>query len=234
MLIDISQPLGTATAAWPGDQPFELEWTLRRDRGDTVNVAAIRSSVHVGTHVDGPLHVTSSVPVGSLALEPFVGAAVVVDARAQVSGDPPAVEPSVLAGLDPLATPRVLLRTRNAVDARKFPTRFSALSPALARTLVERGFLLVGTDAPSIDPAESTELPAHKALAAGGLVHLENLVLDHVVPGRYTLIALPLRLMEADSSPVRAALWSERSERPRLAGAGPGREVRIFGEGADS
>jgi arylformamidase len=35
---------------------------------------------------------------------------------------------------------------------------------------------------------------------------LENLVLDAVAPGDYELIALPLKLMTADASPVRAVL----------------------------
>ena len=35
---------------------------------------------------------------------------------------------------------------------------------------------------------------------------LENLVLDDVPPGDYELIALPLKLMHADASPVRAVL----------------------------
>ena len=39
-IIDISQPVGTATAVWPGDRPFQLEWSMSRGRGDSVNVAA--------------------------------------------------------------------------------------------------------------------------------------------------------------------------------------------------
>ncbi len=35
---------------------------------------------------------------------------------------------------------------------------------------------------------------------------LENLVLDAVEEGDYELIALPLKLMSADASPVRAVL----------------------------
>ncbi|NIP80147.1 MAG: kynurenine formamidase, partial [Gemmatimonadetes bacterium] len=61
--------------------------------------------------------------------------------------------------------------------------------------LVDRGAVLVGTDAPSVDPVDSTELEAHRVLAEGGIVNLENLVLDGVAPGRYTLVALPLRLV---------------------------------------
>jgi arylformamidase len=37
---------------------------------------------------------------------------------------------------------------------------------------------------------------------------LENLVLDEVPEGDYELIALPLKLMLADASPVRAILRS--------------------------
>ena len=37
---------------------------------------------------------------------------------------------------------------------------------------------------------------------------LENLVLDDVPEGDYELIALPLKLMQADASPVRAILRS--------------------------
>jgi arylformamidase len=42
--------------------------------------------------------------------------------------------------------------------------------------------------------------------SAGRVAILENVVLSDVAPGAYTLIALPLRLVEADSSPVRAVL----------------------------
>ena len=43
------------------------------------------------------------------------------------------------------------------------------------------------------------------ALRAGMRI-LENLVLTHVAPGDYELIALPLRFSNLDASPVRAVL----------------------------
>lgn len=210
-LIDISQPVRRDTAVWPGDQPTELDWTLRRDRGDSVDVAAIRMSVHTGTHVDGPMHTGPGVGAGELPLEPFFGPAVVVDARSGVGGTPPAVGPEVLDGLDALTAPRVLLRTRDGDEARaeRFSDRVVALSPALARRLVADGFVLVGTDAPSVDPVDSRNLETHRILAEGGVPNVENLALSGVAPGRYTFIGLPLRLVEADSAPVRAVLVRE-------------------------
>ena len=38
------------------------------------------------------------------------------------------------------------------------------------------------------------------------LAILEGVVLNHVDPGQYNLIALPLALVDADASPVRAVL----------------------------
>ncbi len=206
-VIDISQPLGRATAPWPGDAPFRQAWTMLRERGDSVNVAEVSLSVHLGTHADGPAHVADGAPaIGALDLDAYLGRAVVVDAR----GHGPLLGPDLLDGLDLARSPRVLLRTRDAVDPESFPPEFPALSSALALRLAEEGVLLVGTDAPSVDPAESRELEAHRILGEGGVAILENLVLTGVEAGTYTLLALPLKLLDADSSPVRAVLLEGR------------------------
>ena len=90
MIHDISQPLGPTTASWPGDRPFRLDWSMRRDRGDSVDVAAVSLSVHTGTHVDGPAHVVGGPSVDELPLEAFYGPVTVVDARPLVAGEDPA------------------------------------------------------------------------------------------------------------------------------------------------
>jgi arylformamidase len=50
------------------------------------------------------------------------------------------------------------------------------------------------------------ELLSHKAVARRGLRVLEGVVLDGVEPGVWELVALPLRLVGLDGSPVRAVL----------------------------
>ena len=67
---------------------------------------------------------------------------------------------------------------------------------------------MVGLDTPSIDLFESKELSAHQACLRHDMAILEGLVLGHVPPGLYELIALPLRLVGFDASPVRAVLRS--------------------------
>jgi len=208
MIYDISQPLGVRTAVWPGDQAVELGWTMERRQGDAVNVAALRLSVHAGTHVDGPLHFRDAGPgAGGLPLDAFVGAAIVIDARGRDT-----LDADVLDGVDLAAAPRVLFRTREVIDPDVFPETVIVVTTALAERLGAGKARLLGTEAPSVDPIDSKTLEAHRALTRAGVAILENIVLTHVPPGRYTLIALPLRIVEADSSPVRAVLMTERLE----------------------
>ncbi len=202
---DISQPLSPATAVYPGDPPFRQRWALHRAQGDPVTLAEITLGVHSGTHVDGPGHTRDvHAPIGQEPLEPYIGPARVIDAAG--AG---ALGAELLDGVDLQRTPRILLRSRHQVDASAFPHGFAALTLDLARRLVASGALLVGTDAPSVDPEGSEELEAHRILAAGGVAILENVVLDAVPAGEYVLVALPLRLAEADSSPVRAVLLED-------------------------
>ena len=204
-LYDISRTLSPAVAVWPGDRPFRILWTLRRPRGDSVNVSAISMSVHAGTHADAPYHAEETGPtVDKLPPEKFLGPAVVVDV-----GDVPHIDVGQLRGIDLARTPRVLFKTSvSALPDEDFPENFPALTPELAELLGERGAVLVGTDAPSVDPFASKTLDVHRILARFGIVNLENLCLRGVPPGEYELIALPLKIADADASPVRAVLLS--------------------------
>ena len=46
---DISLPLHTTTAEWPGDTPFDFRLTWKQSEGASVNVGAISTTVHIGT-----------------------------------------------------------------------------------------------------------------------------------------------------------------------------------------
>lgn len=200
-LIDISQPVSPSTGAWPGDTPFSYRWTWSMEEGSSCNVSAITASPHVGTHADAPLHFDpQGQSVGEVELDRYIGPCWVADGPEEGL-----VEPKHLDGLDLETYPRLLLRTRRSVDPA-FPTSFVALSPEAAAALQARGARLIGLDTPSMDPFDSKDLPAHHVLSAARIAILENLVLEHVEPGPYELLALPLRWMGLDASPVRAVL----------------------------
>jgi arylformamidase len=203
-LYDVSRPLRTGTPVWPGDAPCCIRWTMLRSEGSTVNVAELSMSAHTGTHADGPFHVSDQgVRIGAAPLESYLGPARVVDARGCAAIDGALLRRALGGGAWP---ERLLFHTGAWTDPDAFPTTFAAPTPEAAAMLAAAGVRLVGTDAPSVDPFDSKGLPAHNAFGAAGIAIVENLLLDDVPAGDYELIALPLRLEEADASPVRAVL----------------------------
>jgi len=176
---------------WPGDVKFSFRQTSRLAERSLYESTCFTMSAHVGTHADAPSHVIEgAAAIGDVALAPYVGPARVIDlaVRGEVGAD--ALPPRSL------RVKRVLFRSRG----RAF------LSPLAALRLVEKGAILVGTDALSIDPADAEDLPAHRTLLSRGVALLEHLALDAVDPGEYQLVALPLRFDDLDASPVRAIL----------------------------
>lgn len=206
-LLDISPPLGPSLAVFPGDTPLSREVLLDTERGDAITLSTLRATVHLGAHADAPSHYGPGAPsIDRLPLETFLGPCRVV----HVSADPAdglvgvAELERALGGLSP--GERLLLATGSFPDPDRFTSDFAALAPELVRRLATSGVRLIGVDTPSIDPADSRELPAHAACLAGGVTILEGLALRDVPEGVYELIALPLRLEGFDASPVRAVL----------------------------
>jgi arylformamidase len=208
--LDISIPMGSRTPEWPGDQPFSCGWTMTLAGGGSVNLSAITTSPHVGTHADAPLHVHDGWPAShELPLAPFAGRALVCSVESSLE----AVNPRDLTSL-PSTGPveRLLLRTQCSVAGGTFPDRWPVLSIETIDMLFDRGLLLLGVDTPSVDGRHSKTLDVHKALFRGGAFNLENLDLRSIPDGEYHLVAYPLLLEELDAAPVRAVLREWRND----------------------
>ncbi|MFM1652142.1 arylformamidase [Brevibacillus sp. B_LB10_24] len=200
--IDISQPLDKKVANWPGDTPFAYKVNWSKEESGSVNVGQISMSVHTGTHIDAPFHFDNAGKrVIELDLDVYIGPARVVYLPNLAS-----IGVDELSGIDLKGIARLLIRTDAWKDRSLFPEIIPHLRPELAAYLSAFGIRLIGLDLPSVDPLDSKELSAHHELASHGIHILEGLVLGDVAPGDYELIALPLPLVEADGSPVRAVL----------------------------
>jgi arylformamidase len=203
-LWDISPPVQPGSPVFPGDAPYQQTWAATLGPGCPVNVATLTLSPHTGAHADAPLHYSpDGAAVGALDLAPFLGTCRVIHAI----GCGPLVEWRHLAhALDGLP-PRVLVRTYER-QPTGWDGDLAAYAPATIERLADAGVQLIGIDTASIDPAASKSLDSHQVIRRRGLRVLENLRLDDVAEGDYELIALPLKLMAADASPVRAVLRS--------------------------
>jgi arylformamidase len=206
VLYDITPPVTAALAVWPGDTPPSREVLLDMRRGDNITLSTLRATVHLGAHADAPNHYAAAgEAIDERSLTRYLGPARVV--RVDVERGSRIPPDRVPAELD---AERVLLATGTFPDPTEFNRDFAALSADLVDSLHARGVTLVGIDTPSVDLFESKELPAHNACLRHDLAILEGLVLEGVPEGLYELIALPLRLVGFDASPVRAVLRTLR------------------------
>lgn len=202
-LWDISPPVHAASPVFPGDTPYRQDWAATIAPGCPVNVSSLTLSPHVGAHADAPLHYDpQGEPVGELALDAYLGPCRVIHAIDRG----PLVQWEHLAHAARDLPARVLVRTYGRMPVDRWDPQLAAFAPDIVDRLADLGVRLVGIDTASIDPADSKELPSHQVVRRRGLRVLENLVLDEVPEGDYELIALPLKLMTADASPVRAVL----------------------------
>jgi arylformamidase len=202
-LWDISPPVDARAPVFPGDTPYRQRWTATIGPGAPVNVSAVELSPHVGAHADAPLHYDpAGAAVGALELEPYLGTCRVIHAL----GVRPLVRVSHLRHALHELPPRILVRTYPHAPLDRFDETLCAFAPETIEHLADLGVRLVGIDTASIDPASSKTLDSHQVIRRRGLRVLENLVLDEVAEGDYELIALPLKWIGADASPVRAVL----------------------------
>lgn len=202
-LWDISEPLHHASPAYPGDTPFQQQWEMRLEDGQPVNLSTVTLSPHVGTHGDAPLHYDQQGQgMGEVDLHPYLGPCRVIHAL----GCAPLIEWQHIAhAITPDLPPRVLVRTY-AQKPIAWDAQFAGFAPSTIAQLADLGVQLIGIDTPSIDPFDSHSLQSHWLVRARGLRILESLRLDDVPEGDYELIALPLKWMQADASPIRAVL----------------------------
>lgn len=202
MIYDISPPITPSLAVWPGDTPPSRQVLLDMQRGDDLTLSTLRATVHLGAHADGPNHYGPDAPsIDQRSLDYYLGRCQVIriDGARGTRVTPEALK-------TPINAERVLLYTGTFPDPTNFNEDFAALAPELVDALHERNVKLIGIDTPSVDLFDSKDLPAHRRFLANDMAILEGLVLRDVPGGIYELIALPLRLVGFDASPVRAVL----------------------------
>ena len=207
--IDVTVPLKEGMAIWPGDVTIKIERRRSMERGDAANNSAISLGVHTGTHMDAPKHfIKDGRSIDKLPLETSVGPARVIEIKDKIS-----IKPEELKLHNIKKGERILFKTNNSprcwqTDA--FVNDFVFVTRDAAQFLVDAGVILVGVDYLSVgsplDPEKALRPDTHQILLGAGLYLIEGLNLTAVKAGDYNLICLPLKLMDAEGSPVRAIL----------------------------
>ncbi len=203
--IDISPVIRPSIAVFPGDTPFHRTINMSFKEGQHLDLSQITTTLHVGAHTDAPSHYhAEGKTIDQRDLNYYLGQCQVIE----IKGKPERIKPGDLK--ETIRAPRVLFKTNSFPNPDQWNDDFSALSPELIQFLKEKNVILVGIDTPSVDPAKDQSLASHKAIHESNMAILEGIILTHVSPGVYQLVALPLRLEGADASPVRAILIEEK------------------------
>ncbi len=202
-IIDISPTINSRIAVFPGDTPFSEEFLMSTDKGEHLTLSRITTTVHLGAHTDAPNHYAAkSEGMATRSLHFYLGKAQVISlslprgARIKVAD---------IAHFE-ITAARVVFRTLSFPDPYNWNNDFNSLSAEVVQYLHEKKVILVGIDTPSIDPATDKTLESHLAVHKNDMAILEGITLNHVKAGVYELIALPLKIENADASPVRAVL----------------------------
>lgn len=203
-ILDISPPIAVQTAVWPGDQPLVRKVALDMASGAHLTLSSVEMTVHIGSHADAPSHFArDGMTIDQVDLEAYMGPCTVITV---LSPKDRLIQPEHCQEALDRGAIRLLFRTLSQSDYTKFNTDFVAISPEAVRCMGEAGVKLIGIDTASVDPFDSKDLRAHGVLHQFGIRNLESLDLRHVPDGDYDLIALPLKLVGFDASPVRAIL----------------------------
>lgn len=194
-IYDISKPLDEQTAVFPGDVPFSRDWVMKLEYGDSCNVSTLHGSAHAGTHIDMPFHFQNT--EYEFPLDTFIGKALVIT----VSQWSDVLSKSIPEKI------RILFKTKNSsISYTDFSNNYLCITNEIVNWLIRYKALLVGVDAPSVDPVDSKTLDNHHLLFNNRIAILENLDLSEVHEGEYELIALPLQIPKTDASWTRAVL----------------------------
>ncbi|MEZ3164215.1 cyclase family protein [Halorubrum sp. RMP-47] len=228
MFRDLSRPIETGMPTYPGDPDVTLAPDATHET-DSYGTSELRLGTHAGTHVDAPQH---KLPDGETIDERGVGRfafdARLVDLRPLEPREP--IPPEALPDVDDFGADVDLLVIRTGWESHWGDDRYHD-HPYLTAAAAERcraAGVGIGLDTFGPDPTPSAAAdtddtgpttatddepagtPAHDVLLGDSLPIVENLCGLDGLPSRFRLYAFPLRLRDADGSPVRAvAEWRE-------------------------
>lgn len=194
--VDLTRLTTSGMPVYPGDQPPELLQTVEFEKHNCVN-HSIKSSMHVGTHMDGPMHmVKEGRRLCDIEVDRFFGRGVLVDARGKNLLDLDLLPKDIRAGDIVLFWTDWEKHFGQPVYFEDFPV----LTEALAQRLVELKVKMIGLDSPSPDREPYT---VHRILLKEEILILENLTGLVVLAGKvFEVTALPTKYA-ADSAPAR-------------------------------
>jgi arylformamidase len=197
------------------DMQFEMEVLKEHDApgGAGQIVRGVHMRLHAGSHVDAPEHnVRGGTQIHQLPLELFIGDAIIADLRHKIPGKAITEKDMENAlGNRIRRGDRLLLRTdhNNSYDggSERWMNESPYLTIGATTWCIEKGVVIVGYDFYHGNDELDAPRTFHnsRTLSEHGIITMPYLKhLDRIDADRFTLIGLPLNIIGAEASPIRA------------------------------
>lgn len=197
--IDLTQTFTNDMPVYPGD-PCSKLYQCAEIQKDGFTDHKVESCMHVGTHMDAPLHmVEGGLVISEFPAAKFQGRGVLIDARNTMK-----IDINLLEGKNIKAGDIVLVRTDWSKEYRTedYYKEWPYFTNSFAEKLVAKDIALVGMDTPSPDMDEN--FPAHKILLPNNILIIENMTNLEALESinNFKIHAYPIKY-QADAAPVR-------------------------------
>ncbi|MCY0898871.1 MAG: cyclase family protein [Firmicutes bacterium] len=215
-LVDLTVPWGPEVQPLDGHPAIQFSPITTHEADKRSNTQVI-FSIHTGTHIDSPYHFfPEGKTIDQVGLETLVGPARVFDLTPWAApGKAITVQELVSAGAKAheLGGLRVLLRTDWATQHWNQADLYRAnpyLSHDAAQWLADAGIVALGLDF-AVD--QGPPYPNHYVFLGQEIVLIENLInLGQIGAQRFTLVALPLKVVGGDGGPARVVAMIETAD----------------------
>ncbi|MFO7810353.1 MAG: cyclase family protein, partial [Candidatus Delongbacteria bacterium] len=160
---------------------------------------------HTGTHIDAPCHIIKGTrSLSDFSLGKFAGPAIIIDCEGK---EKISLELLQSREKDINEAEFVLFRSgwSRKWSEKDYFGKYPVLKPEAAEWLSCFKLKAVGFDYVSIDAMDEPGMPNHKMFLSKEILIIENLTdLDKLPETKFDFYAIPLKIENADGSPVRA------------------------------
>lgn len=203
VLRDLTHTFDNNMPVYPGDAPPDLKQIAFIEK-DGYNEYCFHGGMHVGTHIDAPLHmVAGGQRMSDIPVSRFFGRGKLVDARNSTSISAQLLDQIKLEKGDIVV---VLTGWSRKFREGDYYTTFPHVDEDFAQLLIDHGVSILALDTPSPD---AFPFPIHKLLLGNGVLIIENLADVGTLVGvsEFDIVALPAKF-EWEGAPVRVVAKS--------------------------
>jgi kynurenine formamidase len=197
-LLDLIHPFSSNTPVFPGDPKPEITQSAFLETHG-FNDFTVKMGMHVGTHIDAPLHfIAGGKKLSDFGPDKFIGRGLLLDARGGAQIDSTLLKESAI-------NPGDILLVHTGWGGRfhepEYFKEYPVLTEDFARAVIKAGVKIVALDTCSPDRAP---YEVHKILLAADVLIVENGTNFEKLLGvpSFEVIALP-PFFETEAAPVR-------------------------------